>query len=372
MLVKKTLTNQNSDKLCWRNGAPNLGSTLLLVLLVTIAVACQPASSASLTEQWTPSYLQLRLSAGEARLQLPGDSKWITLEKEAIITIEETGQIVADAVEGVQFSVGNDSILELSPGTEVELQNLRTFARLQVTLRDGNLLFVAREPSYEFLVSDYSVSLLSIPSQVEIEVNGDTVRVGIEEGAVACTTEEETFTVSVCREIFLSPGQEPQITDSCIAVAETPPTFTSSMAPSSTPGQAEETMTPSPSPSLTTTPTPSQTLSTPTPSQTLSTPTPSQTPKSTSTREIEVAPPTQTPVPPTETPAPPPSKKKSPTQPPPTQPPPTQPPPTQPPPTQPPPTQPPPTQPPPTRVPPTEPRPTLPSPSEPEPTTSPE
>jgi hypothetical protein len=348
MFAEDISLDPEREKPSWTNDIASRKHFLLLAVLVIAAVACQGNPSVSMTEQWTPPYLQLRLSEGKARIQSSGDSEWKTLESEATITVEETLRVVADAVTGAQFLVGNDSMLELEPGVTVELQNPHSLPRLQVILEDGDLLFVAREPSYEFLVNGFPVSLLSIPSKIKIEVNGDTARVGVEEGAVACTTEEETFTVSICREIFLSPGQEPQVTEFCAAIAETPPSSTPSLAPSPTPWQVEQTMTSSPSPSPTTTPTPSQT------------------PTSASTREIEVSTVTHTPVPPTETPVPPSPKKK-----PPTQPPPTQPPPTQPPPTQPPPTQPPPTQPPPTRVPPTEPRPTLPSPSEPRPTTSP-
>jgi hypothetical protein len=351
MFAEGILLGPEGKESSWTNSIASRKHILLLAVLAIAVVACQGDPSVSTTEQWTPPYLQLHLSVGKAQVQSSDDSEWKVLESETTITVEETLRVVADAVTGAQFLVGNDSMLELKPGVTLELQNPHSFPRLQVILENGDLLFVAREPSYEFLVSGFPVSLLSIPSQIEIEVNGDTARVGVEEGAVALTIEEEMFTISACREIFLSPGQEPQVTEFCATVAETPPASTPLLAPSPTPWQVEQTMTPSPSPSPTTT----------------ATPIPSQTPTSVATREMEVPTLTYTPVPPTETSAPP-SPKKNP----PTQPPPTQPPPTQPPPTQPPPTQPPPTQPPPTRVPPTEPRPTLPSPSEPLPTASPE
>jgi hypothetical protein len=335
MFARDTPSDMKSDKSCRRNGARDLASILLLILLTTTAVACQSSLAAS-TEQWIPSYLQLRLSAGKAQVQWPGDSEWKPLEDGATVAIEETGRIIADTVEGARFSVGNSSTLELDPGTTLELQNPRISPRLQMALMDGALLFTARAPSYELLVSAGSVSFLGIPSQIEVEVDGETTRLAVIEGAVVWTMEEELITLSACQQAEISAGGEPEITEFCLAGTATPGAL-STIGPSPTVSSLEPTAT---SPSPTAAP-PSSPTATPT-STRVSTPTATSTPSPTPTPTSAVLTfvPTYTPVPPTSTPPPPPTKepRRDPTntpQPPPTNPPPTReppPPPTEPPP----------------------------------------
>ena len=364
MFAKNTRADPDSDKPCQRNSARYLGSILMLTLLLTTAVACQSSFAAS-TEQWIPPYLQLRLSAGSAQVQWPGDSEWKPLEDGATVAIEDAGQIIADAVEGARFSVGNDSTLELDPGTILELQNPRVSPRLQIALMDGALLFTAQAPSYELLVSAGSVSFLSIPSQIEIEVDGETTRLAVIEGGVVWTMEETVITLSACQQAHISADEEPEITEFCVAGTATPGA-SPTIGPSPTASSLEPTAT---SPSPTGTPSSSPTAAPPsssatTPASTLastptSTSTPSPTPTPTGVGVVLTSAPTYTPVPPTNTPLPPPTKKprRDPTntpQPPPTNPPPTREPP--PPPTEPPP--PPPTDPPRPTL--TSPRPTAP------------
>ena len=315
-----------------RPGAYKGAVYLLLATLMVLIAACQSPPEA--TEQWAPPYLQLHLHAGKARVQWPSASGWMTMEGKASILIEETVRIIADAVEGAQFHLGDGSAIELAPGAVLEVQNPRTFPRLQVILQDGSLLFVAQGPSYELVMPAGSATPLSIPSRIRIEVNGEATHLVVKEGAVTCVLEGGSVTLLAGQEMYVSSGEEPEVTE----FHDTSATATASamtFLPSATPSGFEATPTPTP----TTTPTPS--------------------PTATPTRRRVVPTRTPTPLPPTDTPPPPPP-------PPPTQPPPTQPPPTEPPPTEPPP--PPPTEPPPTQPPPTEPRPTLPPPTEPPPT----
>ncbi|MDY7079042.1 MAG: hypothetical protein SXV54_19170 [Chloroflexota bacterium] len=294
--------------------------SLLLAVLAIIVVACQGPPTAA-TEQWTPPYLQLHLSAGKAKVQWPNTSEWITLEGETSIAIQETGRIIADETEGVQFSLGDGSTLELSPGAVLEAQNPRTFPRLQVTLRDGSLLFVAQKPSYEFLLPTCSVTFLSIPSEIKVEINGEAVNLAVEEGAITCALEAEKLTLTTCQGTHLVQGEEPEVTKFCVASTEiAPPTPT--LSPSPTPWWAEPTATPFPSPSSS--PTPTHTLTptrrrvwptlTPTPVPPTDTPPPppppppkskpTNTPPPPPTNTPPPPPPTSTPAPPTNTPPP--------------------------------------------------------------------
>jgi hypothetical protein len=309
---------------------------LLLTTLAVFAAACQSTPAA--TQQWTPPYLELHLYAGKAQVQWSNRSEWTTMEGKAGIVIDDRGRISADTTEGAQFYLGDGSTLELAPGAMIEVINPRTFPRLQVAVQDGSILFTAQKPSYEFVMPDCPVTLLSVPALVRIEVNGQTTRLAVEEGAVTCKLGTETLTLPTCREMYLRPGEEPDVAEFCTpSTAASPRTPTPS--PSPTPPGFEPTLTPTAAPSFTPTPTRREVVPTP-------------------TRRGVVPTPTHTSVPPTAKPAQ--SKPKK-----------TQPPPTQPPPTQPPPTQPPPTQPPP---PPTEPRPTPeppePTPKPPEPTSA--
>ena len=271
---------------------------LLLTALTAFVVACQRAPTA--TEQWTPSYLELHLYSGKAQLQWPGESEWKAMEGKAGVAIEEGGRICADAVEGAKFFLGDGSTLELAPGATIEVQNPRTLPRLQVIVEEGSILFFGQKPSYEFTTPICPVRLLSVPSLIRIEVNSDTMRLAVEEGAVTCEMETETLTLPTCRQMYVSPEGKQDVTDFCtLSTVAAPPTPTSS--PSPTPFGFEPTATATASP----TPTPTRSSVIPTAGG--------------------VAPsPTHTPAPPTPEPAEPKKPKK--TKPPPTQPPPTTPP----------------------------------------------
>jgi hypothetical protein len=236
------------------------------------------------------------------------------MEGKAGFTLEERGQIIADAAEGAQLFLGDGSTLELDPGTILELRNPRTLPRLQVIVQEGVLLFFAQKPSYEFIVSDHPVTLLSVPSLIRIEVHDETTRLSVEEGAATYQGETEALMLPTCREMYIELGEEPDVTEFCTPSTMVPPSTPTPASPGS-----EPTVTPSASatPTLELTPTPTDTVRPPT-----RTPTP--------------PPPTNTPVPPK------PKATKEPTQPPtaeptekPTQPPPTEPRPTAPPSTQP-------------------------------------
>ncbi len=293
-------------------GVVYLSLAMLVILFSISIIACQ--SSPTVTEQWTPPYLQLHLCAGKAQLQWPDASERTTMEDQASITIEERCQIIADALEGALFCLGDGSTLELASEAVVDVQNPHTFPRLQITLQDGSLLFVAQEPSYEFIMPACSVTLLSVPSRIRVEINGETTRLAVEEGAVTCALETKTLTLPTCREMYVRPGEEPEVTEFCIA-STVVPSPTPTLSPSSTPWELEPTATsfPLPTPTLTprrVVPTPTRRRIVPTPTHTPVLPADTPPPPPPPPANTQPPPPTNTPAPPppppTNTPAPPP------------------------------------------------------------------
>jgi hypothetical protein len=279
----------------WSPGAHRGMGYLLLAVVVVLIAACQRAPTA--TEQWIPSYLELNLYAGRAQLQWPGESEWTTLEGKASVTIKDGVRISADATEGAKFFLGDGSMLELSPEATIEVQNPHTLPRLQVVVENGSILFFGQKPSYEFTVPACPVKLLSVPSLIRIEVDGEATRLAVDEGAVTCELETETLTLPTCRQMTVRAGEVPDVTDFC-----TPSTVVSPPTPTPTPQGFEPSTTSTPSLTSTSTPT----IAGPTP-----------------TRRGVIPTSTHTPVPPTAKPAQP---KPKDTEPPPTQPPPTEPP----------------------------------------------
>ena len=286
-------------------------SRLLPIVLAGLVVACQGTATGN--GQFMPPYLRLRLCGGEAQVRWSDSSEWTAMEGE--ISVEGSGQIVADAAEGARFCLGDGSTLELAPGVTVEVQNPRVFPRLRVTLSDGSLLFEAQQPSYEFVVPVGSVTILDVPARLRIEVSEDRTHVVVEEGAVACALEMRTLTLLACWEMYAVAREEgeepvePLVIDYC-AASVTPDLSTLAPFPSPTRWETEPTATP--------------TLS----------PTPSSTPSPTLTPTRRGVTRTSTPMPPTAPPATalpatrPPATKPPATAPPPTAPPPTAPPPT--------------------------------------------
>jgi hypothetical protein len=231
-----------------RPGAHRRIGYLLLVVVAILIAACQRAPTA--TEQWVPSYLELNLYAGKAQLQWPGESEWTAMEGKASVTIKDGGRISTDATEGAKFFLGDGSMLELSPETTIEVQSPRTIPRLQVVVETGSVLFFGQKPSYEFAVPACPVKLLSIPSLIRIEVDGETTRLAVDEGAVTCELETETLTLPTCRQMTVRAGEVPDVTDFCtLSTVVSPPT------PTPTPQGFEPSTTSTPSLAPTSTPT---------------------------------------------------------------------------------------------------------------------
>ena len=104
-----------------RKGTNHLLRLQVLGMLMIVAVACQSPTPAAVTQQWVPPYAQWYLTAGQVQVQWSDDSDWIVLKSETLITVEETGQIIADDAMGARFSVGSGSVLEFGAGFLISL-----------------------------------------------------------------------------------------------------------------------------------------------------------------------------------------------------------------------------------------------------------
>jgi hypothetical protein len=256
------------------------------------------------------------------------------------VNIQEMVEMAADGEQGAEICISDDSKLELLPGAAIRLEELHPLPRLQATVHEGEVRFETDKRSYEFVLPGCALGLVRVPTSVIIEVEGTRTHLKVEEGTVKCTLETGMLKLfSECEEVYVAPGEEPEVSEYCQVDATGTVTGTAATV---SPTAELATVTPTSLSTATRTPTPTSTRT--------ATPTATPTPTPTPTRQLILPTATPTPLPPTATappPTQPPPKKPRSTEPPPTQPPPTQPPPTEPPPTEPPPTEPPPTEPPP-------------------------
>lgn len=147
------------------------------------------------------------------------------MEKGMRITVQGKCKIIADTAEGAQFLTGDGSVLELTSGAAIEMQNPRIFPWLQIILQNGGLVFTAQSDSYEFIAPTGSVKLLSTPLQLQIELGDEGARVAVEEGSVTYTADAEVLTLTECQETYAKSGEKPRVDEFCVAntVTPTPP-----------------------------------------------------------------------------------------------------------------------------------------------------
>jgi hypothetical protein len=251
----------------------------VLTMLAALLAACQ--GPATPTERSLPAYLRLVPCGGEPQLQWSGSSEWRAVE--APIALDREARIVVEGSSGGRLCAADGSVLELASGSTIDVGPAQEASRLEMALREGELLFLALEPPYQFAAPGCLLSVVDAPTRFTVELNSDTTRLRVEEGRATCVTESDTITVGTCTEITAALGVEPQIGQYCIATPQPTPTpVTRSPTP----------VTPSPTP--TDTPTPTLTPSI----------TPTSTPTPTATRRVFIPTSTPTSPPPTSTPVP--------------------------------------------------------------------
>ncbi len=317
----------------WHSGVPPAISTMpfvlsvsvwfLLVLMVAVTAmsGCRVSSMATpATEEWWPAYLHLQVLTGVARIQQPDTgSTWMVIENGDRVIVSTSLRVIADEIQGVNFTLGDGSVLTADPGSVLEMQNPRTLPYLSITLWEGSLSFRTQKPSYEFQVPTCALTFLNIPAHLEINThNGDIVSISVIEGAVLCRTDtEEEYTIPTCQKaVFGAQGdaadaadERPHLTQICTPVSMPPNPATPTST--STPWWSEPTdmLTPTVTPTVSPTPTSPRVIFAPTFTPTPLPPTPTPAPPPTSKPRPKPTntsvPPTPKP-PPTDTPPPPP------------------------------------------------------------------
>lgn len=289
----------------WMRRLPSHSSLrcLLLLALAILLVACQRQSVE--TETWVPPYTRLSLRSGGAQLQECGETEWAEMEPDQEIIIQSQCHILTDADEGAAFDLADGSTLDLDPASMVALHNPGTLPHLRITLQEGSLRFTAHEPSYEIIIPACSMTFLTTPSQVRVQVEDDTTHAAIEEGAMACPRESGALTLLRCQEIHTQTGEDFDITEFCVVETPTVPMIRT-RRPSPTPVELQPTETTRPVFAPTWTPSPTSEIPT-------DTPPPPPPPTSTRRRPTRTPVPPSPPPPPTDTPPPPPTDTPRPT-----------------------------------------------------------
>jgi hypothetical protein len=200
---------------------------------------------------------------------------------EGQVVLQVGALVAAEGEDGGRLCTADGSVLELAPGATVALGPTGGASGLEMALQEGNLLFLALEPTYQFVVPGCLVSVSEVPARFSVALNSAATRLRVEEGMASCVMEGETVALDTCSEIIAAPGAEPEIGDYC-AVAPQPTATLVTRPPTPVTPAREPTDTPTPTPTPTITPTP--------------TPTP------TATRRVIILTSTPTPVPPTITP----------------------------------------------------------------------
>lgn len=232
----------------------------VLVLLASLLTACQGAAQP--TEKPLPAYLQLLPCGGKPQVRWSGSSEWLAVE--APIDLDTDARIAAEGDDEGRLCAADGSVVELAPQTAIDVGPTQDGSRLAIALQEGSLLFLALEPTYQFVAPACLVSVSDVPARVSVALNSKTTRLRVEEGKAICVMETETITLETCSEVIAAPGAEPEIGQYCLAaplpaatpVSRSPTPVTPTREPTGTP---TATVTPSPTPSATPTSTPTPT-----------------------------------------------------------------------------------------------------------------
>lgn len=251
-----------------------LTSVLALVLLAAMVGACHSSPA----EDRLPGHLRLVPCGGKARLRPSGSPEWVSVETQ--VTVDGEARIEAEGDGGARLCLEDGSILELAPGTAVDLRPAEEGLRLEIALQEGSVRLLAQEASYQFAISACPVEVTEIPARVRVERLEGVAHVWVEKGSAVCAKGDEPLLLGTGSELVAAPGQEPQIAQTSEVGRQVPtsvaPTATSTGAPvptvTATVGvTASPTRTPTPttvpsaSPSVTPQPSPEPATATPEP-----------------------------------------------------------------------------------------------------------
>lgn len=278
--------------------SPLCGVRLLtLVLLAAMFGACTRAEPA--TPDPLPAYLRLVPCGGTAQLQESGSSEWAQLNTQ--IEVDGELRVRAEGDRNARLCPADGSLLELMPGSVVDLRPAEDGSLLAISVREGSVRLLAQKPSYQLGTSGCPVGVTEVPARIQVERSGATTRVLVEQGSAVCADASEPILLTTCWELMVEPDEAPQVAQTCGAVAEASPTGTAVPTTAATESAAP---TPTSAVGADASPTGEPAPETASPSPPPATAAPTATPEPTSTPEAtSTPPPTATPVP-TSTPEP--------------------------------------------------------------------
>lgn len=237
-------------------------------MLAVLLVAC--GGGAAPTEEPSPDHLRVVPCGGSARMQRPDSSEWVAVDTE--IAVEEQIAVAAEGDARARLCLGDGSVLELAPDAAVEMRPSEDRSRLMVTLQEGSVRLLARQPSYALTTSACPVNVSDVPARIQVERRDDATHLMVEQGSAVCATGSDPTLLPTCWELVAAPGAEPEIAQYCGQAGQPPatetPTPTSPPAATASPAaevspettQAPEATplppTPTPEPTLTPEPTP--------------------------------------------------------------------------------------------------------------------
>jgi ferric-dicitrate binding protein FerR (iron transport regulator) len=178
------------------------------------------------------------------------------------IVVEGKVRIEAEGNQDARLCPDDGSLLELAPGSAVDVRPADDRSRLVVALQEGSLQLLAREPSYQFATSACPLSVSDAPARIQVERRDGATHLMVEKGSAVCASGSEPTLLPTCWELVVAPGEEPQIAQYCGVTAEVPATVTlaaTAALPSTVSPTVEApsgTPSPSPPPEATREPTP--------------------------------------------------------------------------------------------------------------------
>ncbi|MCX8068735.1 MAG: FecR domain-containing protein, partial [Anaerolineae bacterium] len=173
------------------------------------------------------------MCGGAARVRWAEATDWSALQVGAPVIFRKPAEVMA-LTEGARLCLGDGSTLELSPGARILAQEPGSFPLLDVSVLDGEVTLIAQKASYRIGTSAVSMTLLKVPTRARIQLNGGTLYVRIEEGAVNCATGDEAITLPTCWEMRKPEGEAAQVNIFCATPILTPSPMATSPGPALT------------------------------------------------------------------------------------------------------------------------------------------
>ncbi|MFW6116068.1 MAG: hypothetical protein ACOC7Y_03285 [Chloroflexota bacterium] len=233
----------------------------MLALVAILGASCggtgAPAGEA-------PAFLRLVPCGGTAR-QLRSDSAvWETLDTRLVIG--DAMQLAALDAGDARLCFADGSIVELGAGAAIDVRPSSDGSHLEMELRQGDVLLLAQELSYQFKTAACAVMLEEVPARLRVEREGEATRLTVEQGSAVCRRGSETSFLGTCWQLVAGPSDAVEVIRTCGEAARPSETETPSPADTATPAPVPTAASPTqPRPASPTPPQPTEEAPTATP-----------------------------------------------------------------------------------------------------------